>query len=97
MNLNINIINSMIIKSLHDRQNHRTDFGIRGPGFEVNFWRLAVLLSWCLSWFITTKGVKLTHISSKLGGVNFGFTPPPLPRKRVTGGQGILLLQTDEG
>ena len=42
VNFNINVINGMMIKSPHDRWNHRVDFGSRGPGFEVSLQRLAV-------------------------------------------------------
>ena len=31
--------------------------------FEVNFWRLAITLSWWISCFITTKGIKLFSLS----------------------------------
>ena len=36
-----------------------------GTGFEVSCWRLAVTLSWLISWFITMKGVELIHRSYK--------------------------------
>ena len=65
LNLNITIINVMMIKSPHDIWNQRTFFGRRGPVFEVRWWRLAVKLSWWISWFTTIKGIKLVHISSK--------------------------------
>ena len=54
-----------MIKSPCDSKNHRTGFGRRGPGFEVNYWRLAITLSWWINWFITTKGIGLVHIYSK--------------------------------
>ena len=65
MNLNITIMNENMIKSTHDRWNHRNGFGRRGPVFEVSCWRLAVPFSWCTSWFIATKGISLIHIYSK--------------------------------
>ena len=55
----------MMIKSTHDSQNHRTIFGRRSPGFELNLWRLAVTLSWWISWFITMKEVELVNIYYK--------------------------------
>ena len=51
-----------MIKSTHDILNHRTGFGGRYPGFEVIWQRLAVSLSWWISWFFNTKGVALIHI-----------------------------------
>ena len=54
-----------MIKSNHDNRKHRNGFGRRGPVFEVKCWRLAVTISWCISWFITTKGFELIQISSK--------------------------------
>ena len=36
-----------------------------GTGFEVSWRRLAALISWWLSWFITTNGVELVHIYFK--------------------------------
>ena len=67
VNLNITIIKGMMIKSPHDRQNNRTGFGRRCIRFEVNWWRLAVTISWWLSWFIATNCVELVHISHKTG------------------------------
>ena len=64
VNLNIKIINYMMIKSPHDRWNHSTSFGRRATVFEVNFWMLYVPLYWCISWFVTMKGVELVQISS---------------------------------
>ena len=57
VNLNITTINGMMIKSIHDIQNHSTGFEERGPGFEVSFWRLDVTLYWWLSWFFAKKVV----------------------------------------
>ena len=74
MNLNIIIINSMMINYPHDIQNHRAGFGKRGTGFEVNFWRLTVPLSWWLSWFITKMGVELVNFSSKTWWEEFWAT-----------------------
>ena len=54
-----------LIKSHCDSWNPITGFGGRGPGFEVSFWRLDVLLSWCLSCLITMMGVESVHIYSK--------------------------------
>ena len=64
VNLNIKIINYMMIKSPHGRWNHSTSFGRRVTVFEVNFWMLDVPLYWCISWFVTMKGVELVQISS---------------------------------
>ena len=64
-NVNITIINEMMIKSLHDSWNHRTDFGRRSTVFEVIFWRLTVPLFWQIIWFINMKGVDLVHIYYK--------------------------------
>ena len=65
VNLNITIINGTMIKSHCDSWNPITGFGGRGPGFEVSFLRLDVLLSWCLSCLITMMGVESVHIYSK--------------------------------
>ena len=64
VNLNITITNDMIIKSPHDSWNHKTGFGRRRPLFEVSCWRLSVLLSWWISWFVTMKSIELIHLSS---------------------------------
>ena len=65
VNLNITIINGMMIKSSHDSWNNRAGFGRGGPIFEVKWWKLAVTLSWYLSWLFTSKGVEWINISSK--------------------------------
>ena len=65
VNLNITIINGIMINYSHDSWNHRTGFGRRGPGFEVNCLRLSIPFSWCIKWFITSKGVELVHFYSK--------------------------------
>ena len=65
MNLNITIINGTMIKSTHDNRKHRTRFERRCMVFEVNCYKLAIPLSWFISWFITMKGVELFNIYSK--------------------------------
>ena len=72
INLNISIINRIMTKSPHDRQNHRIGFGRRGPVFEVSCCRLAVTLYWWISWSITTEGVELVHLYSKTGWEKWG-------------------------
>ena len=67
LNPNITIINGMVIESSHNIRNHRTGFVRRSTWFEVNFWRLAVTISWWLSCLITMKCVELVHISHKYG------------------------------
>ena len=82
VNLNITIINGTIIKSTHDSWNHRTGFGRRITVFEVSCWRLAVPLSWWISWFLTMKGVELINIYSKTW----------LEESRATDDSGISLV-----
>ena len=65
VNLNITINNGMMIKYRCDSWNLRTAFVRRGPVFEVWFLRLALPLSWWLSWFFTMKGVEFIHLTSK--------------------------------
>ena len=65
VNLNTTIINVIIINYLHYSWNHRTGFGMRGPGFEVSGCMLAAPLSWWIIWLFTMKGVEIIHISSK--------------------------------
>ena len=65
VNLNITVINCMMIKSPHDIWNKRSGFRRICPGFEVRWWRLAVILSWWISWFITMEGVEFIYLYSK--------------------------------
>ena len=62
VNLKITITTGMMIKYNYDIWNHRTDFGRRGPGFEVICWRLTVPPSWWISFFFTMKGVELIDL-----------------------------------
>ena len=48
-----------------DRQNHRTDLGSRGVILEYNWQRLAVTLSWWLSWIIAMNCIEYTNIYTK--------------------------------
>ena len=41
---------------------HRTGFEMKGPGFEVRCWMLAVPLYWYISWFVTMKGFEVIHL-----------------------------------
>ena len=54
-----------MFKYSHDVLNHRAGVGRRGSGFEVSYWSFYVPLSWCINWFVTTKGVGSNNISSK--------------------------------
>ena len=65
VNLNFTIINGMMIKYLHYSWNHKTVFGRRGAIFEVIWCRLAVPLSWWISWSVATKGVEFIHLYYK--------------------------------
>ena len=64
----------ILIKSTHDRWNHRTGFGKIGPGFEVSCWRLAVSLSWWISWLITMNEVEFIHMYFKTWWEEFRAT-----------------------
>ena len=67
INFNITIIKGTVIESTHDSLNHRTGIGKRGAGFEFNWWRLYVPISWCLRWFITIECIELVNIFPKTG------------------------------
>ena len=55
----------MPIKPPQDIQKQSNCFVRRVPGFEVNCRKLAIPLSWWLSWFITMKGIELINLYSK--------------------------------
>ena len=74
VNLKTTIINGIIIKSTHDIWNHKTGFWRKNTGFEVSCWRLALPISWWISWFITMKGVEYIHLSSKTRWEEFRAT-----------------------
>ena len=65
VNININIINSIMTGSPHYSWNHRAVVGRRGPVFEVSLWRLTVPLYWWFIWFFNMKYVALIIFSSK--------------------------------
>ena len=65
--LDITIINDMMIGYSHDSRNHRNGLGRMVAGFEINCWRLFVLLSWWFIWFIAVNCIEFIHIYPKTG------------------------------